>query len=67
MIREYIAVVVMNRKRHSIVVGTILGFSIILTALNFSLIKLQKRLEILVCPDGTLSIAVIPNKDAEIY
>ncbi|AKQ73218.1 YdcF family protein [Bacillus licheniformis] len=35
MIREYIAVVVMNRKRHSIVVGTILGFSIILTALNF--------------------------------
>ncbi|MFP7489027.1 YdcF family protein [Bacillus paralicheniformis] len=35
MIREYIAVVVMNRKRHSIVVGTILGISILLTAFNF--------------------------------
>lgn len=30
MIREYIAIVVMNRKRHSIVVGTILGISILL-------------------------------------
>ncbi|MED2979429.1 YdcF family protein [Bacillus swezeyi] len=35
MIREYIAIIVMNRKRHSIVVGTILGFSILLTAFQF--------------------------------
>jgi uncharacterized SAM-binding protein YcdF (DUF218 family) len=31
MIREYIAIVVMQRKRHAIVVGTILGFSVLLT------------------------------------
>lgn len=31
MIREYIAIVVMQRKRHTIVVGTILGFSVLLT------------------------------------
>ncbi|UNK21364.1 YdcF family protein [Paenibacillus sp. N3/727] len=35
MIREYIAIIVMNRKRHSIVGGTILGFSILLTTINF--------------------------------
>ncbi|AMX01090.1 YdcF family protein [Rummeliibacillus stabekisii] len=31
MIREYIAIIMMQRKRHTIVVGTILGFSILLT------------------------------------
>lgn len=35
MIREYIAILVMNRKRHSIVVGTILVFSILLTVFSF--------------------------------
>lgn len=33
MIREYIAIIVMQRKRHTIVVGTILGVSILLTLL----------------------------------
>ncbi|RAN86500.1 hypothetical protein B5P41_28820 [Bacillus sp. SRB_28] len=37
MIREYIALVVMSRKRHMTVVGIILGFSILLTILNFIL------------------------------
>ncbi|WP_144461294.1 YdcF family protein [Siminovitchia fortis] len=31
MIREYIAIIVMQRKRHTVVVGTILGVSILLT------------------------------------
>lgn len=35
MIREYIAILVMNRKRHIIVVGTILAFSIIITIISF--------------------------------
>ncbi|AJS58643.1 YdcF family protein [Paenibacillus sp. IHBB 10380] len=35
MIREYIAVVVMSRKRHSIVVGIILGLSIIMTVIGY--------------------------------
>lgn len=35
MIREYIAIVVMGRKRHIKVVGVILGFSILLTAISF--------------------------------
>ncbi|RJS62375.1 YdcF family protein [Bacillus sp. PK3_68] len=34
MIREYIAIVVMQRKRHTIVVGTILGFSVLLTIIS---------------------------------
>lgn len=37
MIREYIAIVVMNRKRHIIVIGTIFGFSILLTTIYFLL------------------------------
>lgn len=35
MIREYIAVVVMNKKRHGAVVGVILGFSLIIVALMY--------------------------------
>ncbi|WP_459503573.1 YdcF family protein [Bacillus sp. C1] len=35
MIREYIALVVMSRKRHMTVVGIILGCSILLTTLSF--------------------------------
>ncbi|KGR82515.1 YdcF family protein [Lysinibacillus boronitolerans] len=35
MIREYIAIVVMQRKRHTIIVGTILGFSVLLTIFSF--------------------------------
>jgi uncharacterized SAM-binding protein YcdF (DUF218 family) len=35
MIREYIAILVMNRKRHSIVVGSILVFSMIITTIYF--------------------------------
>lgn len=35
MIREYIAIVVMQRKRHTIVVATIFGFSLLLTAFNY--------------------------------
>ncbi|KEK23067.1 ElyC/SanA/YdcF family protein [Bacillus gaemokensis] len=35
MIREYIAIVVMSRKRHIKVVGVILGCSVILTTLSF--------------------------------
>lgn len=35
MIREYIAIIVMERKRHTKVVGVILGFSVFLTVLNF--------------------------------
>jgi len=34
MIREYIAIVVMQCKRHTIVVGTILGFSVLLTFIS---------------------------------
>ncbi|GLY12467.1 YdcF family protein [Pseudobacillus badius] len=34
MIREYIAIVVMQRKRHTIVVGTIVGFSVLLTVIS---------------------------------
>lgn len=37
MIREYIAIVVMNRKRHMKVIGIILGFSILLTIFGFML------------------------------
>ncbi|MGN7402893.1 YdcF family protein [Cytobacillus praedii] len=33
MIREYIAIIVMQRKRHTVVVGTILGVSILLSLL----------------------------------
>ncbi len=35
MIREYIAIVVMGRKRHIKVVGVILGFAVLLSALSF--------------------------------
>jgi uncharacterized SAM-binding protein YcdF (DUF218 family) len=35
MIREYIALVVMNRKRHSIVIGAILGLSILLSIIEY--------------------------------
>ncbi|MDM5190471.1 YdcF family protein [Bacillus sp. DX4.1] len=35
MIREYIAIVVMSRKRHTKVVGVVLGFSVIITAISF--------------------------------
>ncbi|PES71913.1 hypothetical protein CN507_07480 [Bacillus cereus] len=35
MIREYIAIIVMSRKRHMKVVGIILGFSILLTISSF--------------------------------
>ncbi|ENQ3107142.1 YdcF family protein [Bacillus cereus] len=35
MIREYIAIIVMERKRHTKVVGFILGFAVFLTVLNF--------------------------------
>ncbi|MEY9978436.1 YdcF family protein [Lysinibacillus sp. RC79] len=35
MIREYIAVFVMNRVRHSIVIAIILGFSILATVVNY--------------------------------
>ncbi|MBY0599720.1 YdcF family protein [Bacillus bingmayongensis] len=35
MIREYIAIVVMGRKRHMKVVGVILGFAVFLSALSF--------------------------------
>ena len=35
MIREYIAIVVMGRKRHIKVVGVILGFAVILTGISF--------------------------------
>ncbi|WP_242217967.1 YdcF family protein [Bacillus cereus group sp. BfR-BA-01380] len=35
MIREYIAIVVMGRKRHTKVVGVILGFSVLLAAIRF--------------------------------
>lgn len=39
MIREYIALVVMNRKHHKIVVSVILAFSILLTMLYFIIYK----------------------------
>lgn len=35
LIREYIAIVVMGKKRHIKVVGVILGFAIFLTVLSF--------------------------------
>ncbi|WIY63697.1 YdcF family protein [Bacillus arachidis] len=35
MIREYIAIVVMSRKRHMKVVGVILGFAVFLSAMSF--------------------------------
>lgn len=35
MIREYIAIVVMKRKRHSIVIGVIMGFSILVSILEY--------------------------------
>jgi uncharacterized SAM-binding protein YcdF (DUF218 family) len=35
MIREYVAIVVMGRKRHMKVCGTILGFSLFLTVVSF--------------------------------
>ncbi|PGH85543.1 hypothetical protein CN896_07520 [Bacillus thuringiensis] len=35
MIREYVAIVVMGRKRHMKICGTILGFALFLTALSF--------------------------------
>ncbi|MCM3456909.1 YdcF family protein [Heyndrickxia oleronia] len=35
MIREYIAIIVMRRKFHTFVVGTILGFSILITLISF--------------------------------
>ncbi|MGE7908139.1 YdcF family protein [Lysinibacillus xylanilyticus] len=35
MIREYIAVFVMNRVRHSIIIAIILGFSILATVVNY--------------------------------
>ncbi|CAM4163168.1 membrane protein [Bacillus manliponensis] len=35
MIREYIAIVVINRKRHSIVVGVIAGISILLSFISY--------------------------------
>ncbi len=35
MIREYIAIFVMNRVRHSIVIAIIMGFSIIATGVNY--------------------------------
>lgn len=35
MIREYIAIVVMNRKRHSIIVGTLLGICTLLSIISF--------------------------------
>lgn len=35
MVREYIAILVMNRLRHSIVVAGILGFSILATVVNY--------------------------------
>ncbi|CUB15612.1 hypothetical protein BN2127_JRS1_05446 [Bacillus cereus] len=35
MIREYIAIFVMNRVRHSIVIGIIMGFSILATGVNY--------------------------------
>ncbi|GIN39263.1 MULTISPECIES: YdcF family protein [Heyndrickxia] len=38
MIREYIAIIVMQRKRHTIVVGTILGGSILLTLLSLLIV-----------------------------
>lgn len=35
IINGYIAIVVMQRKRHTIIVGTILGFSVLLTIFSF--------------------------------
>jgi len=35
MIREYIAIIVMQRKRHTVIVGIILGISIFLSLLSF--------------------------------
>ncbi len=35
MIREYVAIVVMGRKRHMKICGTILGFALFLTVLSF--------------------------------
>ena len=35
MIREYVAIVVMGRKRHMKICGTILGFALFLSVLSF--------------------------------
>ena len=35
MIREYVAIIVMGRKRHMKVCGVILGFSLFLSLLSF--------------------------------
>ena len=39
MIREYIAIFVMNRVHHSIVIAIIMGFSIIATGVNYLFFK----------------------------
>ena len=35
MIREYVAIVVMGRKRHMKICGTILGFALFVSVLSF--------------------------------
>ena len=44
MIREYIAIFVMNRVRHSIVIAIIMGFSIIATGVNYLFLRVLYNL-----------------------